>query len=189
MTSKLLSGKRYEITARAKDNAGNIQTDFQDTISSAIIGFDINPPSIGFAQPAQGHAYQSNSVNPSNALQGPSAIAGTASDAEAALYPGGDALQPPEVVLWYDEVGAGGTTQYYYTQSNDATNHNTRFSSTTVESAQWHSDEGGSGSTNPWSYFMNDNSMTDTYWVSDRQYHAKVRTRDKARDYTGAIVG
>ncbi|MBI4424386.1 MAG: hypothetical protein HY554_11690, partial [Elusimicrobia bacterium] len=167
LTANLENGRPYTVAARARDKAGNVQSAFGAPVSSRTFFFDNAPPLIGFTKPADGQAYRASQ------LTGGSALSGTASDPEAAVYPGSDALQPPQLVIWYEEVGAG-TTKYFWTGAD--------FSSATVESAQWKTDV--SGSTASWTFLFDGNK-----WVSDKQYYALARSSDRARDASGAMVG
>ncbi|MFA6004348.1 MAG: Ig-like domain-containing protein, partial [Elusimicrobiota bacterium] len=142
ITGQLTNGKLYTITVRGVDKAGNNQTEFTVPGSSRSWAVDKNPPSAGFTKPQAGTAYRTGQ------LTGGSAITGTASDPEAALYPDNDALLNGELVMWY----LAGDTSYYYTGvPNKAPSSNgTKFSSNTVESAEWQS----VSSTDDWKFLF-----------------------------------
>ena len=170
---ELASGKQFTITARAVDRSSNTQSAFSSGVSSSTLAIDRNPPTAAITTPEQGKAYRKAG------LDGPSALVGTASDAEENLYPDQDALQPGQnIVIWYLE----GNTSYYYTgQQNEPPSANgTYFSSNTVESSQWRV----LTTTDAWTY-----AFTGARWVSDKPYYVKARARDRARDATGAPVG
>ncbi|UPT74459.1 MAG: hypothetical protein M0D55_01590 [Elusimicrobiota bacterium] len=173
LTGALVSGQPYTLTARAIDFAGNVQSQFSVPLSSRTMSADTNRPTTAFTKPLPGVAYRSSQ------LTGGTAITGSAADAEAAQYIDNDALQSVQTVIWY----VLGGTSYYYTGVVDLfpSGNGTKFSSNTVEAAQWLNVTSG---TQTWASLF-----AGADWISDRQYRAKARARDRARDVTGTIVG
>ncbi|MDE2293782.1 MAG: hypothetical protein KGL53_17125, partial [Elusimicrobia bacterium] len=168
LTSAVLNGEKYVITVKATDAAGNPQAGAQAVISSRTIAIDKNPPTAGFTIPAQGAAYTPTALDGSQ-------LTGTASDAEAALYKGSDALLDGGVELLVSYLQGG--TSYYY---NPSACNPAKFCSTAASSASWVT----ATSTASWSRYIPAGD-----WVSDRQYRAEVRARDRARLSTGPVVG
>ncbi|MFI5361788.1 MAG: hypothetical protein ACHQ49_07440, partial [Elusimicrobiota bacterium] len=162
LNAQITNAHSYTITAQAADNAGNVQgSPYSVPSSSRSFTVDKNPPTAGFLVPANNQAYQSS------ALDGGSALNGTASDAESSQYSGA-AIASGSISLWY----LSGGTSYYWT--------GTQFYSPVVSSAQWVS----VNNTTSWSMVF-----TGTNWVDNQQYYAMVRMNDNALDVSGAPNG
>jgi len=172
LSGKLTSGATYVVYVSATDGAGNPQSGFGVPASSRTVYADRTAPTAGFTQPDHNAAYKSG------VLDGGSAIAGTAYDPQKSLYPGLDALNNVDYVIWYLQ---GQTSYYYIAQS---TTNGTYFSSTTYEEMSWQTPN----TTDSWHDYFDGGAGT-TKWISDRQYYAKVRARDRARHYDGTILG
>ncbi|MDD5655836.1 MAG: hypothetical protein PHF00_01080, partial [Elusimicrobia bacterium] len=173
LTGQLTSGRDYTVTVRAVDKAANVQTSFAIPASSRTFYVDKNPPTAGFTKPVSGQSY------PATGLTGGSALTGTAADPEKTHYPFEDALQPGKhLVIWY----LLGDTSYYYTgvPNKYPSCNGTKFSSNTVEGSEWQD----VASTDSWTFLFQSGD-----WISDRQYYAKVRARDRARIADGSVSG
>ncbi|MEK7745070.1 MAG: hypothetical protein AAB576_00200, partial [Elusimicrobiota bacterium] len=178
LTGSLSHNTTYVVTVFATDGAANQQDTYASPASSRTIKVDLTPPTAGFTKPT---GTGQNAYRPAD-LDG-IAIVGTASDEERNLYPSGDALQIPQLLLWYVESG----TSYYYV--GVATSNGTKFSSTTIESASW--GKVVVFATSSWQGLFTGLVPPDGYgdWRTDKFYHVAVRARDRARTSTGTVVG
>jgi len=176
LTSSLLDENTYYITIEAEDAATNKQAGFNVPNSSRSVKTDFSPPSAGFTKPAMDDSYHPN------VLSGGSGLVGTAADPQAYLYPGGDALleddpnqKGVEVVIWYLD---GGTTYFF----NPTACNPQKYCSGTDKESSFRK----ASSTASWKVFM---AVDGSDWVSDKNYRAQVRARDRARVSTGTLIG
>ena len=169
------------MTVQATDNAGNVQSVYSVPLSSLTFAFDNVPPNVGIVLPQNNAAYSCATGSP-NCLTGASAINGTASSPDAALYPGNNALQDAQVVIWFmadpTNYALPGGTSYYYTGVTGS--NGTKFSSSTTEGASWQA----ANSTATWDFLF-----TGTDWINEEQYFVKARATDNALNAAGAITG
>ena len=169
LTPLLTSGHAYTLTAKAIDNAGNAQGVFVSPASSVTIHADQDAPSVTIIQPVNNGSYKPS------VLAGGSALSGTASDPEAPYYQANDAIGSVQTVLWY----ASGATNYYYTGTIGS--NGTKFSSNTVEAANWQIVNG----TSSWTQLIT--SAGD--WITDQNYFLKAIAIDKALYSSGTVAG
>ncbi|MBI2362556.1 MAG: hypothetical protein HYV15_04155, partial [Elusimicrobia bacterium] len=169
LSGSLANGTTYVLWVQATDAAGNPQGTPAAPVSSRAVHIDKNPPTAGFTIPVDGVAYKPS------ILDGGSAIAGTAADAEAFLYPG-DPIRSDGIhsLIWY----MPGNTSFYFNPIACAPS---KFCSTTDAAASWAT---ATWNGSAWAVFVD-----QTFWVSDKPYKALVRARDRARVSTGTVVG
>ena len=162
----VVNGYPYTVTVQAVDNAGNVQNSYTVPSSSRTFTVDKDSPTAGFVQPIDGRSYKASALN------GGFALNGTASDAEAGQYPGGDAISSGSVSIWYLQAG----TSYYW---NGSLVHLGR--------RRWSPARSGRPRSAPRG--LERQIFSAATWITDTRYYAQVRMVDKALDVSGIPDG